>query len=230
MAKYLLYGIFILLLMLTCISCKKEDKPKSEIKKMSTYQRDSLALDRMEKYKREKLVKDEEGKAIGNIMFGITEKEFEKQKDIFLKDVQQKDQNGISYGYSLGGYEFYFLRGQFYEKKLYGVNIIGNSIGYSSYDAIMPLQKDIIDKIFIAKFGEPKFNYPLQSWHKLKSNSQYQSAQWVIGKKLISTSISSTGTHYSYDVSIFLPEVNGKIQEEERTKSDLSVEKAIDKI
>jgi hypothetical protein len=225
---------YILILILGLFSCQKNENKQAVEVKYNLAQRDSAALARMNAYEKDKMIASEEIKAIANIMFGISEKEFEKQKAKFMdstKVIEMDLGNGEKiYDNSIGGYKFFTLYGQFFQKKLYSVHISGDPVQYKYYDADMPDQKRIIDEIFTKKFGPPEFNYPLKPWHTITQNQQYSSARWVVGKKIVNTNISSSGSSFTYDIDIFLPEINGIIQKEESDKQSKDLESAKDNI
>lgn len=195
---------------------------------------DSLNRERRKAEQRDSILKVEEKKAISNILFGISEKEFEKQQKIFLKKSEKVDFIGDDgekfYDYFIGNYEFISIDPLLYQKKLYGIEIKGEFIKYENYNSEMPVQKEALVEVLTEKFGAPEFVYPLKAWHTIEKDERYESARWRIGKKIINTYISNRGLYYTYDMSIFLPEINGRIIDEQRAKEKIEKQKGVDNL
>lgn len=156
-------------------------------------------------------VEAEEGRVISNILFGIPEPEFETQLKIFLEKSRKLDSTdksgGKFYHHVIGDYVFSSVHPSFCQHKLYKLDIQGKYVGYEKYTAEIPHQKDVLDKVLTEQFGAPEFNQPVKEWYHTDHNHRYKSGRWKAGRKAIETYISNRGHQYTYDLSIFLPEV-----------------------
>jgi hypothetical protein len=144
------------------------------------------------------VTKREQDKAIGDINFFISEKQFNKEKDSFLKKCKLPKyefyKNATIIDYKIGGYGFNSLDGWFYKDSLYSVEMTGCIISYNDYDRIMPDQYNALFDVLKLKYGNPKTEISLPSWSSIDKGYFKSCAIWNIGDKKIEARIVSSGT------------------------------------
>lgn len=199
--------------------------------------KDSIAYINDIKIKREQAIKDsitsiEQDKAIGEILFGIPEKEFKKQKEKFINKCQlpkYEFYKSLTIIYNkLGEYGFNSIYGWFHNDSLYSVELTGCSIEYDEYDRVMPDQYDALMSVLKNKYGEPTFNHGLPKWTSLEKGYFRRCAIWEIGNKTIEARVSCEGVRYTLNMAIFKPKIEERIRTEKQEKEKQSAKKATD--
>jgi len=184
--------------------------------------------------KEDSIAKAEQDKVIGEITFGVSEKEFEKRRNEFLKQTEYIEVVTVS-GYEfkgnrIGSYRFDRLQGRYHNDNLYFTRIIGSSIHYEKYDSELKPEAQSIYNIFTKdKYGLPSEENIIPEWHRLQKGYYYTFAIWEVGTKTIKLSIQDNGIYHKINVDIFRPEIENflknieenKMQDAERRATDL---------
>lgn len=189
--------------------------------------RDSLEIIRKDNF----IIADQ-NKVIGDIVFGISFEEYKKMKQQFMDKTKNVDWVGSGgykfYKQNIGDYKFNNIYGDFYNEKLYILDVEGDLIHYDKYDIEMPSQVKAIQLPYIEKYGEPNLNFDIPRWHTMDKGYTYLVSSWVIGTKKIELRIKPSGSYNRLIVRIFQPNVVEKIKQEEEIKKDEEVKKAKD--
>ena len=185
------------------------------------------------------LIKKEGTKAIGNINFFISEDEFKKQKEIFLK--QLRDTVFITQNQSNGGYksikcklgEYYIkdIKGDFFNDSLYSITIYGDGYSNHSYPQLMPGQYKSLLSILTEKYGKPDENIELP-YQPSTSIIGDILAKWNLGFKnlniFLGYSYESNGDNYHVNFYYYVPEIRDrkeKIEKELKEEQSNTVNK-----
>lgn len=161
----------------------------------------------------------EEKIAIGNINFGISEKEFEKQKAIFEKKCQY-DPEFTSFK-RIGDYDFYGVGGLFRNDSLYSLTLEGKLVAYGDYDHTMPSQHTALFRLLSDKYGGNSSFYGLPSWTSIEKHTGRRTAIWEVGQKKIEIVVYNQGLYYRLNTEVFIPKIENEIKAEgEREKSE----------
>lgn len=225
MAKnYLFSGIFALAL----LSCGESgQQPQNNIQ--DTAMQATLKKQEQEKLQKDSITMVEQDKAIGDILFYISEKQFNKDRDIFIKKCKLPKyefyQNAAIIDHKIGGYGFNSLAGWFYQDSLYGVELRGCIIDYDEYDRVMPDQYNALIALLKSKYGEPNTDNGLPTWTSIDKGYFRRCAVWEIGDKKIEARMSCNGTTYTLNLASFKPAVEEKVRQEEENKSKDETEK-----
>jgi hypothetical protein len=215
----------IFMLVLLFVGCENKSNPNIAIIHVEI---DSVAL-KDSIYKVE-LIKNEGIKAIGNINFYISEKEFEKQKEAFLKPLTYTINVGAagSYndGYILGKYRFNYIKGLFFNDSLYTVHVLGYQIEYDNYDTKMQQQYEILLSILTEKYGLPNAKNELPSWSSMSNNENILIARWDLGFKNLFVFVVCSGVYYRLDFCYYVPEMSDRKNELEKEESKNTNQKA----
>ncbi|NEW83452.1 MAG: hypothetical protein GZ094_13945 [Mariniphaga sp.] len=215
-------------------NCDQSETKKREIREIAV--RDSFATIKQIESKKEQTRKDsiihfEQGKVIGDIFFGIGQKEFDKKHDIFkekCKAVIFASGDYKIYKYVIGDYKFSRIWGDYYNDKLYFVQIQGSQIHYENYKTEMKDQADAIYLVFKNKYGDANENKGIPEWHRTEKGYSYLVAYWIIGTKEIKLTVQNDGIYYYLNINISKPEISKQIADEKNTKEKESAAKATD--
>jgi len=210
--------VFVLMVLMVFVGCNHI--PNSSNINSSIIEVDSVAL--KDSLFKVDLIKNEGVKAIGNIDFFISEKEFNQQKEIFLRPLIHTISLGSvgSYtsGYKLGEYKFYHMNGNFFNDSLFNVHIIGDKISYDEYSTLMPKQYESLLSILTEKYGFPNEKKELPDWSYMSNNSTLALAKWNLGFKKLFVFINCFGVNYRLDFCYYVTEMEdrkNKFEEEE---------------
>lgn len=195
--------------------------------------RDSLdavrRVEESEKPAKDSLAKLEQDKAIGEIMFGISEKQFNQDKSKFLEKCKvpksERYSSTIVTDYRLGDYGFNSLDGWFNDDSLYRVRLSGGAIKYNNYERLMPEQHEALLTVLKGKYLSPTKNYGLPNRITIKEGFVYHSAIWEVGSKEIQTGISGGSAEYYLNLIIVEPAIEKKVKAEEERKEQESAKK-----
>lgn len=210
----------ILVIIILIIGCKQGDSLKTK----EQNRQDSITT--FNEKKRLDSIRVEEEKVIGEIKFGMGEKQTKNLWQKFLKENRKPNEflKGY-YDYYIGDYEI--VEGsmslanslpRFRNDSLYYFTIVGQLFSYNEYVVKAPKVLNAISDILTNKFGNPQFEIELPNWYNTDRNYYYVIKYWIIGKKKIEIKLNpSWDTMYSIDVSIYLPEIvdQEKIKEEQ---------------
>jgi len=215
------FSIIICFIFLLACNNNHNAKNTAELKIDSLAVKDSL-------FKAE-LIRKEGVKAIGNINFYISEKEFEKQKDIYLKSLSHKNEFGFD-EYSIGEFSVLTVSGNFFNDSLFSIQIRGIPISYDEYNSKMPKQFETLMSILVEKYGNPYEKKELPEWNAMPNNSTWILAQWHLGFKDLLMYINCGGSTYSIDFCYYVPELADRRIKIEEEKSIQINKKAVEKL
>ena len=172
------------------------------------------------------IVATEQYKAIGEIKFGISEKQFNKQKEEFEKqtEVETYPGSGIMNN-MIGKYRYYWLSGFFENDKLYKVMLRGKVIEYSEYDKDIKEQFESLYYNLKTKYGEATSYLGLPSWSRINDQRVINCASWKIGIRTIEMTITRRGTNYNLDFLSFKTAIEDSINNAEYQKKRAIEEK-----
>lgn len=144
--------------------------------------------------------KADENKVIGNINFGINEKQFVQEEKAFMSTL---DHNEHQTTYAIGGYLFSDLTGKFNSNQLNELNMIGDFIPQERYEAELLPQVEILKDLVAKKYGEAQQGAGAPAYQALKKNQSNTAYSWTIGSKVININVVNRGEFSSCDLKIF---------------------------
>ncbi|WP_028296131.1 hypothetical protein [Olivibacter sitiensis] len=120
-------------------------------------------------------VETEEKIALGNILFGISEAEYQTEIQNFMSNHLD---NGDSTRFMIDGYMYESVDPKFHDGKLYSLTIEGRPFGnyQTAFSQYLEIKSHLVDK----------YGHPLQDYSFPSKNSKGVSqmlANWAIGKK-----------------------------------------------
>ena len=201
--------------------------------------RDSITLVEKVQFEKEKATKDsiisiEEQKVIGDIMFGMTEKEVKSEIKDFNKENQKLDDYLFKasgkrfYDYFIGNYEYSTVRGFYYDGKLYKVMITGKPILWDYFDSEVPKNVKAISDVIKAKYGNPSTQSNILPRYQMQEHYTYLVNSWTIGVKEIQVRISDKGTSYWVNTIISMHKIEKRIEHDKIEKEKQSTQKSKD--
>ncbi len=148
----------------------------------------------------------EKVKALSNINFYISEKEFEKQKNKLKQRLQQE--NRYSNGsYFIEDYTFQTVQGKFHDDSLFNVRIEGTPVRYDNYDSKLENQFNSLVSVLEEKYGPPSFKENLPRWSELSDDELNVLAQWNTPYKKILIWVVHLNSDYRIDLAYFVPDM-----------------------
>ena len=150
----------------------------------------------------------EQDKALGNIMFDISSKEYKVQEKVFLKN---KRSDEFKIAHFIGDYEFWNLTPYFSKGKLYKLQLNGRSDSYEEYKTSTQQQFNAIYKTLTEKFRKPDIDNGLIPWYRTEKNYWYTLAEWNIGNKQVSIMMSNEGLNNRIDLLILKKDVQNRL-------------------
>ncbi len=201
----------------SCGNSNQENLEKEKFRK-----KDSIENIRQVQLLKEQKTKDsiinlEQDKVIGDIRFGMTEQEFEIQKDSFLKETEFVDyefQGRKFYRSKIGTYQLSFIRGIYNNDSLYYTRIIGHPIHYEKYDSNLKKELQSIYNIFKNKYGTPQQDNVVPEWHQISNGQTYPVAKWIVGTKSIDINIVDGGVYRYIHVNIYRQDAVDQLRKE----------------
>ncbi|MEJ7826882.1 MAG: hypothetical protein WKF91_01755 [Segetibacter sp.] len=215
--------VTITLLTLALLSCNTNDTTKNN---SSTSLSDTASTQLKKKYS-DSLIKNEENKALGDINFGMSEKEVKKLIDKFKDNNKRphKILDEVFYDYFIGNFEFSTIWDFYHNKKLYQLTVLGDLIMWDNYSKEVSDKISSISNVLSQKFGEPDEEKPIPQSYQMEKGFTYLIKAWNIGKKRIEVRIEDNGTSYSPQAIIFDKTIQELINRQEQAKQD-SITKA----
>lgn len=162
--------------------------------------------------------------ALSNIKFEISEKEFERQAEIYKSKVKNNGQ------YQIGRYTFWDIRANYFQKKLYQIRLYGKIISYNEYDSEITDQYQTLGRSLIEKYGQPVEDVGLPKWHTTESDHWYRLAYWQSADKVIAIYLTSHRTDYSIDLVVYrsdLARLNNIVTEGKKMMEEHKAQKAL---
>jgi len=215
MKKYLFMLISIAIIMQSCGITQKQKEQATQ---------DSLAIVLVKKQAFiDSIASVEQDIAVGNIKFGISAKEFDKESNIFknkcsVPDSEMNYMNKTYFFYKLGDYGFTSIKPEYYKDSLYCVNFLGGGVHYEDYKSVISTQYEVLFDILETKYLQPTFDYGLPSWSDLESGSSKTCAMWIIGNKIIDIDVKYRNNTYSLNLVIYKLDVSAKVTDEDSKK------------
>jgi hypothetical protein len=189
----------------------------------------ALKKQEQERLQNDSITKVEQDKAIGDIRFYISEKQFNKDKEAFIKKCKLPKyefyKNATIIDNKIGGYGFNSVNGWFYKDSLYSVELTGCLIDYDEYDIVMPDQYNALIELLKSKYGQPKTDNGFPSWTSIEKGYFRRCAVWEIGDKVIEARISCGGTNYTLNLAVLKPAIENLVKKEADKKADEETKK-----
>lgn len=194
-------------------SCSSNEK-KQEAPKTISMENAKLPEKIKDKAYQDSFISIEESRAFGEILFGISDYEFEKLKKKVLEKCVSDEHY---YNCKLGDYTFNksAFEGYFHNDSLYSIIITGNNYD-NGYIEVAYKQLEALMTLLISKYGKPNTSKDITNWATIENGQSIVCANWRIGKKEIDVFISSSilGASYSVNLKIFIPEIEYKMIKE----------------
>jgi hypothetical protein len=188
-----------------------------------------LKKQEQDRLQKDSITKAEQDKAIGDIRFYISEKQFNKDKEAFIKKCKLPKyefyKNATIIDNKIGGYGFNSVDGWFYKDSLYSIELTGCLIDYDEYDIIMPDQYNALMELLKSKYGQPKTDNGFPSWTSIDKGYFRRCAVWEIGDKVIEARISCGGTYYTLNLAVLKPAIEDLVKKEADKKADEETKK-----
>lgn len=212
------------------MSCQNFESSKERQRKKTI--QDSISIvqeinSQLEQARIDSIQKEEEMKVIGDINFGISNNEFEKLKNELKEEckvLSWESGNSKFYDYKIGEFKFTDITGNFYEDKLYFVQIRGQHTTYQYYDETMKSQAVELYKVLKSKYGDPDGDYGIPEWYSLKDLNSDCAAYWTKGDKVIQMRVENFRKNYYLNLEIFQSSISTKLSNE-RKERELKEEK-----
>lgn len=223
--------LLLLSLFISFGSCGVKKQKIQEAKEKAI--KDSIENVRIIEERREKEIKDsiariEQEKVIGDIVFGINEKEASKKISAFIKNSSRTKYSDSDLTYPfIGNYEFspYGSRGYYYDDKLYMLVIQGQVISWDDYENEVPREVRYITDVIKLKYGEPSTRNSIPERYNLEKGDKFLLNSWTVGTKQIDVRLSDSETYYSVDLYIYQPKIVEKRNQENRNAEKATTEK-----
>ena len=214
--KQIISSLFLVTMML--MACSNEPKSNNEVITNDTIQtKDSVAQPEINRV--------DENKALGNIEFGITNKQFEAD---LIKFQNTLEHNEFKTLFVIGEYICTDIQGSFENNKLYKLTTTGDFISYQRYKEELVPQVEILKEMIAKKYGEPHSGSGAPVINQSKKGFSYLAYSWTIGSKAIEIRVTNRDLYYSADLKIYQPEIENLIHKRESDKSTRTVEPAKD--
>ena len=144
------------------------------------------------------LIYNEQYKAIGRIKFGISQEEYQIEKDLFLNDTKKETNiNGSTVAKNyIGNFEFVKMTDYYDSGKLYRLEIQGAPISWDNYETEIHNRISVIQELIAQKFGNPDSDNRIPKMDDLKQGSTYLIRTWNIGDKRIEIQVLDGQTIY----------------------------------
>jgi hypothetical protein len=223
-----------LIFILTLLSCgQNRQQSPNNISTQDSATSADFTQQEQKRLQRDSIEKAEQDKAIGDIGFYISEKQFNKEKEAFIKKCKLPKyefyKNATIIDNKIGGYGFNSVDGWFYKDSLYSIELRGCLIDYDEYNIVMPDQYNALMELLKSKYGQPKTDNGFPSWTSIEKGYFRRCAAWEIGDKTIEARISCDGTQYTLNLAVFKPAIGDVVTKEadeklkEETKKGSSV-------
>lgn len=174
----------------------------------------------------------EESKAIGNINFFISEKEFAKQKEIFLASChnpKSDEEYSAALPYILGGYEFVRMDQAFSNDSLMYISLIG--LVYSTnYATDLAVRHDAVLSLLKGKYGEPTLNAGMPTERQLYGNQSFPCCNWKLGNKQIIVEAKYESNLYFVNLTSVRMDMVDKINKQKERQLNEATKTDIEKI
>lgn len=189
-----------------CAACNTNE-PTSRINQIDTVSKSQYS---------DSFIANEESKAIGNIFFGISEKQYPKEETTFNKTTERKDV--IVYHY-IGNFNYFRIQPYFYEDKLYKIELTGH-ISMLDYNSEASTVVNEISKVIELKYGIPTKTYPIPEILQMDDKHIYTIKTWEIGKKRISIQMRYNGTFFEPTLSSYQYQTDEVIKQKYMEQND----------
>jgi hypothetical protein len=215
-SKVLMRLIFIVAIICSFFSCESRKKIK-----IGTSLLDTPSSVVTKKYS-DSLVKNEEDKVIGNIMFGISEKEYriEKKKFENATKKQQKIASITIDEYFIGNFEYFQMIDHFDSGKLYRLEIQGTPVSWDDYEGEISNRISAIQEVIMQKFRKPEIENSIPKMYEMEKGYTYLISAWDVGTKRIEIRIQDNQTIYIPYILIYKPSIQEKLDKIRTTKKD----------
>jgi len=211
------FTVFILAITLL-MACSNE--PKSTQK---TAVRDSTKI--KDSLNKSEDIKKEENKVLGNIVFGVSEAQFDQDLSQFKSTLEHNEFQSV---FVIGDYIVTDIKGSFDNHKLYKFITYGDFIPYQRYKEELLPQVEILKAMIAESYGPPQSGTGAPAEDSIEKDYSYLAYSWIIGTKKIEIRITNRDLYYSADLKIYQPQVEELIKKREADKKTRTIEKAED--
>lgn len=158
----------------------------------------------------------DEDKVIADLHFFISEKDFEKNKSKYLKQIT----DNIGW-YKIGEYGSSNISSMFENDSLYHIEFNGHFREIEDYERkLIPEYKDLL-KTYESKYGEPRFqsdSFPKS--YEMDEGYYYELSRWDLGKRTISIRVSQKSYMYQINLVIYRNDIDNRIKERHKNQSE----------
>ncbi len=208
--------LFLAIMML--LACSNEPKSTNEVSVADrTKTTDTLAKPEIDKV--------DENKALGNIEFGISNKQFEADLVKFQNTLEHNEFKTL---FVIGEYICTDIQGSFENNKLYKLTTSGDFISYQRYKEELLPQVEVLKTMIAKKYGAPHSGSGAPTVNQSQKGFSYLAYSWTVGRKTIEVRVTNRDLYYSADLKIYQPEIEALIQKREGDKNTRTVEPAKD--
>ena len=146
--------------------------------------------------------KEEENKVVGNIEFGISEKQFEQDLAKFKGTLEHNEFQTI---YGIGSYMVSSFAGSFNNDSLYKLTMLGDLIPKERYKEELLPQVNELKESMVKTYGQPQSGQGAPDMQHTTKGYSYKAYSWVIGDKTIDIKVANRGIYFSCDLIIYQP-------------------------
>jgi hypothetical protein len=169
--------------------------------------------------------KEDQHKVLGNIVFGISEQQFETDLDKFKNTLEH---NEFKTSFVIGDYIFSDIEGSFDNNKLYKLTTSGDFIPYERYKEELLPQVEILKALIFKSYGKPHAGTGAPASQNTDKGYSYLAYSWNIGSKTIEIRVTNRDLYYSADLKIYQPAIEDLIVKREADQKTRSAEKVKD--
>ena len=214
--KYKLTIPVVILTITLLMACSNEPKSTKEAETVdSTKTKDSLT--------RAETLKKEENKVLGNITFGVSEAQFDKDLAQFKSTLEHNEFESV---FVIGDYIVTDIKGSFDNHKLYKLTTFGDFVPYQRYKEELLPQVEILKDMISKSYGEPHSGTGAPVGNTIDIGYSFLAYSWKIGSKTIEIRVTNRDLYYTADLKIYQPAVEEMIEKREADKETRTLEKA----
>jgi len=165
-----------------------------------------------------------QNKVIGEIKFGMPEKDAKKAIEKFEKQSERIiDKNDGFAKNFIGNFGYITIYPQFHNKKLYQIMIRGNFIKWEDYKTKLPEELSNIKTVLQNSLGDPMKINSIPDFSETERGKSYLVYGWLLGNKKVTVYIESENSDYYISVYISRTDIESIVEEDnQRTKDSIA--------
>lgn len=154
----------------------------------------------------------DEDKVIADLKFFISEKDFDRNEDKYLKPIT--DKNGWYY---IGNLWISSVSKKFENDSLYYVSLVGHACEADDFNSeVIPEYNELL-KIYQTKYGNPSFQeYSFPEPYEISDGCYIELSRWDLGKRTISIRLVASSYWYKIRLDIFRNDINDRVEKRQR--------------